>query len=271
MITLGIDLASRPERTAACAIEWTHGRARVMDVACGQDDAALLERIAAADKTGLDVPFGWPDAFVDHVARFHAGGDWAATTTLAALRFRETDRVVAARTGRWPLSVSTDLIGVPAFRAAALLSRLHDQGHVVDRSGTGRLVEVYPAAALRLWGLASTGYKRREGRPSLTTLLAELRRRTRGWLELDVAARRLCGASDDALDALVAALVARAAAIGLCEPPPPEHAARAAREGWVALPTADALDRLAGATRSADGSAPGTGRRTSRTSTRPRP
>ncbi len=269
MITLGVDLASRPERTAACAIEWAHGRARVVDVACGQDDEALLERIAGADKAGLDVPFGWPEAFVERVARFHAGGDWPATT-VAALRFRETDRVVAARTGRWPLSVSSDLIGVPAFRAARLLSRLGDQGHAVDRRGAGRLVEVYPAAALRLWGFASTGYKRREGRGSLVTLLGELRRRTCGWLDLGAAAQRLCGASDDALDALVAALVARAAALGLCEPPPPEHVERAAREGWVALPAADALDRLA-ATPSAGGSARRSARRTSRTSTRPRP
>jgi Protein of unknown function (DUF429) len=240
VITLGIDLASRPERTAACAIEWTAGRARVVDVACGQDDDALLERIAGVDKAGLDVPFGWPEAFVDHVARFHAGGAWAKTSVVA-LRYRETDRVVAARTGRWPLSVSTDLIGVPAFRAAALLSRLGD----VDRTGAGRVVEVYPAAALRLWGFTAIGYKRREGRASLTTLLAELRRRTRGWLDLDGAARRLCGTSDDALDALVAALVARAATLNLCAPPPPEHTARAAREGWVALPDPDALDRLA--------------------------
>jgi hypothetical protein len=268
VITLGIDLASRPERTAACAIEWTDARARVVDIACGQNDAALLARIAGADKVGLDVPFGWPEAFVERVARFHAGGEWAEST-VGALRFRETDRVVAARTGRWPLSVSSDLIGVPAFRAARLLSRLAEAGPAVDRCGGGRLVEVYPAAALRLWGFASTGYKRRENRASLAALLAELGRRTHGWLELNAAARQLCRASDDALDALVAALVARAAALGLCETPPPEHAARAAREGWVALPAADALERLVCATTSADGSTPGSARRTSRTS-RPR-
>ena len=122
MITLGVDLASLPARTAACAIEWTAGRARVVDVACGQDDDALRKRIAGADKVGLDVPFGWPDAFADAVARFHAGGAWPEASVVA-LRYRETDRVVAARTGRWPLSVSTDLIGVPTFRAARLLSR----------------------------------------------------------------------------------------------------------------------------------------------------
>ena len=120
MITLGVDLASLPARTAACAIEWTDGRARVVDVACGQDDDALLKRIGGADKVGLDVPFGWPDAFADAVARFHTGGAWPEASVVA-LRYRETDRVVAARTGRWPLSVSTDLIGVPTFRAARLL------------------------------------------------------------------------------------------------------------------------------------------------------
>ena len=244
MITLGIDLASLPARTAACAIEWANGRARVLDVACGQDDDALLARIAGADKAGLDVPFGWPEAFVDAIGRFHAGAAWPAAS-VAALRYRETDRVVAARTGRWPLSVSTDLIGVPTFRAARLLSRLAEGGEKVDRSGRGRLVETYPAAALRLWGFASTGYKRREGRPSLGRLLAALRQRTSGWLTVDAAAQRLCGRSDDALDALVAALIARAAALGLCAPPPPEHAARAAAEGWIALPEPDSLLVLA--------------------------
>jgi hypothetical protein len=269
VITLGIDLASQPRSTAACAIEWRAGRARVIDVACDQDDDALVKRIAGADKVGLDVPFGWPDAFVEAVARFHMGRAWPEAT-VTALRYRETDRVVAARTGRWPLSVSTDLIGVPTFRAARLLARLAVEGHAVDRSGAGRLVETYPAAALRLWGFASTGYKRRDGRPSLLALLRQLEARTRGWLDLGAAARRLCRGSDDALDAVVAALVARAAALGLCDGPPPRLADTAAREGWIALPAADALDRLAGA-RPARGSARGTARRTSRTSTRPRP
>jgi predicted nuclease with RNAse H fold len=244
VITLGIDLASRAERTAACAIDWSDGRARVVDLACSQDDEALLGRMAGADKVGIDAPFGWPHDFVDAVAQFHAGGPWPEAA-VGALRYRETDRVVAALTRRWPLSVSTDLIGVPAFRAARLLSRLAERGEKIDRSGGGKVVETYPAAALRLWGFASTGYKRRQGRPSLGRLLAALRRRTAGWLELDSPAHRLCGRSDDALDALVAALIARAAAQGYCAPPPPEQAARAAAEGWIALPAPDSFDRLA--------------------------
>jgi predicted nuclease with RNAse H fold len=243
VITLGIDLASRPERTAACTIDWSRGRARIVDLACGLDDAALLARISTADKAGIDAPFGWPEDFVAAVARFHAGGSWPAAT-VGALRYRATDHVVARVTGRWPLSVSTDLIGVPAFRAARLLTRLAEGGETIDRSGAGRVVETYPAAALRLWGFASTGYKRRDGLPSLGRLLAALRARTQDWLALDPSARRLCARSDDAFDALVAALIARAAALGRCTAPPPEQAERAAAEGWIALPEADSFEAL---------------------------
>jgi hypothetical protein len=245
VITLGIDLSSQPRGTAACAIEWADGRARVLEVACGQDDDALIARIDGADKIGIDVPFGWPDAFVEAVAGFHGAPVWPEAT-VTALRYRQTDRVVAERTGRWPLSVSTDLIGVPTFRAARLLARLAAGGQAIDRGGGGRFVETYPAAALRLWGFASTGYKRRDGEANLRALLGRIEARTRPWLTLGAAARRLCCTSDDALDAVVAALVARAAALGLCEIPPPHLAAAAAREGWIALPLADALDRLAG-------------------------
>src|SRR5207253_2236918 len=75
-----------------------------------------------------------------------------ATHRLHQLRFRATDFAVHERTGRWPLSVSSDLIAVPALRAARLFG-----AH--DRSGAGVLVEVYPAAALRIWGFSTRGYK----------------------------------------------------------------------------------------------------------------
>jgi hypothetical protein len=52
--------------------------------------------------------------------------------------------------------------------------------------------------------------------------------------------------SADRLDALVCALVTRAAALGLTRPVPlDEDAARIAREGWIHLPLSDSLGRLA--------------------------
>ena len=54
-------------------------------------------------------------------------------------------------------------------------------------------------------------------------------------------------ASDHALDALVCALVARAAALGLVESVPERDREAARLEGWMALPMPDALRRVAAA------------------------
>jgi hypothetical protein len=51
-------------------------------------------------------------------------------------------------------------------------------------------------------------------------------------------------ADDNALDALLAALVARAAALDLCEPVPADMVAMAQKEGWIALPKRESLQAL---------------------------
>jgi len=53
-----------------------------------------------------------------------------------------------------------------------------------------------------------------------------------------------CDESNDCFDALIAALVARASALGLCEEIPGELLETAEREGWIALPLVGSLERL---------------------------
>nr|WP_276611049.1 DUF429 domain-containing protein [Kineococcus siccus] len=55
-------------------------------------------------------------------------------------------------------------------------------------------------------------------------------------------AAEACAASDDAFDAVVAALTARAAAVGAATRPAQGQRAAAAREGWIALPTGPLAD-----------------------------
>jgi hypothetical protein len=242
VVTAGVDLASQALRTAACTVRWSAGEASVTALtASGIGDEDILELIATSDKTGVDVPLGWPDAFVAAVAAHHTGRTWPGGTQ-RALRYRFTDHHVWMQTERWPLSVSSDLIAVPALRAAALLGRIPE---AADRSGSGRITEVYPAAALRRWGYDGRGYKRRAGSENRSALVPNFRRRTESWLRLDADGWRECELSDDAFDALVAALVARAAAVGRCDPLPVSQQTLAAREGWIALPSAGSLDELA--------------------------
>ena len=251
MLTLGIDLAAQAAKTAACRIAWTREGATVETLQLGADDAGILALAAGADAVGIDAPFGWPRPFVAFVRRHEAGRAGSPAWQAAhrdALRFRRTDVAARERLGRWPLSVSSDLIAIPALRCAGLLDRLG----VRDRSGDGRVFEVYPALALHAWGLVSRGYKGTKNAAVLGGLLAALRERC-PWLVLDPEQAARCAASDHAFDALVAALVARAAALGFTARPAPEETEDARIEGWIALPEPGSLERLAGGSSSPGG------------------
>jgi hypothetical protein len=117
--------------------------------------------------------------------------------------------------------------------------------HPVQRDGSGKFVEVYPAAALTVWGFRGTGYKGPSGAGLRHKLVEKLLTRTAPWLRIPASARDLCEESDDALDSLVASLVTRAAAVGRCEPVTPGAEDRARREGWIALPVTGSLADLA--------------------------
>ncbi len=229
MISLGIDLSSAKEGTAACVIEWKRTRAIVRAAQVGCDDEKLGALIERVDVVGIDAPFGWPKAFVEAVAGWRATV-WSKEERVR-LSFRATDLYVQKKLKIWPLSVSTDRIALPAMRANALLQRYG----VKDRSGDGRFFEVYPAASLKGWGLPYRGYKLidpecgRVRRKMLRGLRAEL-----PWLQVGDEYTD----SSDALDALIASLTVRAAAQELTDKPARSHVAAARREGWIHLPNA---------------------------------
>ena len=243
MLTLGVDLASQPKRTASCLIRWTSTSARVEQLSMGVTDSDLNNLFGRADKIGIDAPFGWPACFSRAIANYSASTVWPAVD-VSQLRFRRTDEVVKEKLGRWPLSVSSDLIAVPAFRAVRLLAETARTGEAIDRSGGGRFVEAYPSAALTIWGFPSRGYKGARGAAVRDELVSEFAKQTTAWLTLSQQNWSRCRASDDVLDALVAALVARTAAIGCCEPIPPADRGLATEEGWIALPQSETLDKL---------------------------
>lgn len=239
MITVGVDLSAEPAGTAVATLEWSGDGARVTELVTGADDGAVMRAVERAEKSGIDCPFGWPLPFVEFVSG-HRDGHVSGHPTLEGrdwrreLANRRTDTATRKRTGLIPLSVAADRIGHAAFRCAWLLAQLARRGVDVRRDRTGDVVEVYPAAALKVWGLPHRGYKgaaHGEARAGLVDRLLQ----EAPWLDLG-AHDQTCRRSDHALDAVVAGLNARAAAIGLVTTPAGDQAA-AAVEGWIAVPT----------------------------------
>lgn len=250
-VTVGVDLAASARRTAVCRVDWgRRGRDRLAaEFVVPEGDEDLLRLVRAADKTGLDCPLGWPSDFVATVVAHHRGERLPPPARfrdradgrpgLDPLRFRLTDDLTWKATDmRPPLSVSTDLLGVVALRAAHLLDALAATGVPVPRDGSGPVAEVYPAAALRRWGIRVTrSYK------SATPEARAVREHIVGLLEaglglpLSEPVRAWCADSHDRLDALLCALVARAVQVGDTEWPGTADERAAARvEGWIHLP-----------------------------------
>ncbi|KRE22866.1 DUF429 domain-containing protein [Agromyces sp. Soil535] len=246
MRTAGVDLAADVKKTAVAVIRWEPGRAFVERLVLGASDDLIVDIAAEVDAIGIDCAFGWPDDFVEFVGR-HAKGervdlsrdsgmDWRRR-----LAYRETDREILGRTGRSPLSVATDRLGLTAMHCAALLDAISDRLGPIHRSGSGRVVEVYPGAALRIWGMNRANYKTD---PTVREAALEDLTHRAPWLDLGSTERDLVR-SDDAFDAVIAALITRAHAVGGTHSVPPNLREQADREGWIALPSV-ALEAIVG-------------------------
>lgn len=154
--TVGIDLAAAPLGTAIVAVEWTEtiADARLVSHAAdrSEDTDTILTTLTAGDRIGIDCPVGWPERVIDALNAHRSGEPWPTGPSVGhrrSLRLRATDRHIEDYYGMHPLSVSSDVIGSAAMQWASLLTR-HERSHgPTDRSGAGRLVEVYPASVER--------------------------------------------------------------------------------------------------------------------------
>ncbi len=218
------------------------------------DDHGLVELVDRGTVVGLDSPLGWPDDFVAAVTAHRLSARWpsfehrSTDRIRESLRHRTTDLFVRSLDlGSTPLSVSSDLIGVVAMRGAWLQSAWAQRwGGLESRDGSGRLVETYPAAALRAWGfLARRGVRYKGGgaqgaresqREERARIMAEIEQQSEAWLDVPAALREAAVASDHELDALVSALVALAARVNATHPVPVESREVARREGWIHVP-----------------------------------
>lgn len=244
--TWGLDLSTSPRKTAAVALDWGAGIARVTNVIRPLTAPAIIDLIADSgdEPWAVDVPFGWPDRFVALMADRARGplamsklppvdtwNDWR--TRQIAQRRTDEFLTTQSRIRTRPLPASFQMLGATAAMWVLIEAELAHRGIFIDRSGiSGHICETYPRAALAAWG------HRQSGKTYLPTLerLFPFLSVSEGW--------RTALANDDACDALVCALVARAHSLGRTLPPPDEDLDAACREGWIyvsLLPFAEAV------------------------------
>jgi hypothetical protein len=264
-LTMGVDLAAKPAKTAVCILRWGDGKPTVVMLARGKDQdgtplddkwistraAGLRNDHGEITKVGIDDPFGWPVEFLDAMTAYRSGPNWPTTIDEPRDQFclRETDRFILGHTGKRPLSVSTNLIAIPAMRCATLLTDIarHRGVDAVARGGSGLCCEVYPDPALRHWTGGSVAWT--DGKSYKGPTNSEKRRALLRVLTDDFPIADPQGAleqvelEDDYLDALICALVARAAELGQTYlPEKGEQSDLAEVEGWIHLPSGPLAD-----------------------------
>lgn len=245
MITCGVDLSSQPADTAIAVIDWGASSPRLVQLEVGVDDEIILDAIRGADAAAIAAPFGWPDPFLEFIVSNRAGfvpnpRRVATTSGRNRILYRTTDRRLRELLGLRLMASTASTLAGTTLRCVGLLARLAELGIEVSRAGGGRVCEAYAPASLVAWGLDEEKYK--------TTPAARVR-------IVEQASRRLaldlidhghaCLESDDALDALICALTARAVALGLWRRPvDPQEVEHAPTEGWVCIPTGSIDDLL---------------------------
>ena len=245
--TVGVDLAVQPRDTAICVVTWDEDDVRAEFVETpGDEELAAHLGAHLADPTvthiGIDVPLGWPQDFARAINGYMSApsGSWIVDGRSFAeasyFRLRETDRHVVRRFGgrQTPLSVTSDRIGAVAMKAAWLLTLLAEE-HEVDRAGvTGKILEVYPAAALRAWNLGLPHYrqlKRRDWPGAERRILEVLQHH---GVPTGTFPEGLL--NEHQFDAFICAVIAEARQRHQTELPTPAVRATAQLEGWIHVP-----------------------------------
>lgn len=163
--TWGLDMSTNPRKTAAVQLSWPDDGAQITDVRHPLGAGEIVSLISGhrEETWAVDVPFGWPDQFVDLMADRHerplrpdalpADDEWETWRTQRVAQ-RRTDRFLThdERIKVRPLPASFQLLGATAAMWTLIESRLVSSGVNVDRAGIeGSLCETYPRAAMAGW------------------------------------------------------------------------------------------------------------------------
>ena len=236
---VGIDCATQSKKIGLARGYLEHNRPHVQEVTTGDDVGCIVTTVAqwirpqSPTLIALDAPLGLPATLAQELEGHEAGERIQATRDETFRRL--TDFVVRQKTGKRPLDVGADRIARTAHAALELLHELRVcTGQPISLAWTPNLaprayaIEVYPAATLKVRGLAASGYKGKDKGHVRQGLLKRLRPHVE-LLDSGMLDRMLD--NDDLLDAAICVLAAADFLRGECIQPTDTELAR--KEGWI--------------------------------------
>jgi len=276
MWTIGVDIASENSRTAICCIDWGGSGAKVVHLRVDKmTNKEIIEEIQTLRSAGqpcdigIDAPFSFPISFLNAVQAMAKGKTPPGTTDV----WRLTEQYLKSHLSIQPLSSTASLItNTVTGRCLPVRYALAGSAYTDLLGYTTRIFEVYPASALISWKVpvraekgepsykqsGSAGDKAREC--VLKHLFGTSTASGSGsWLHVpSPSPMDLLCATDDAIDALVCALVAKIAGDpGRPTEPAKTHPFTRAelkqikQEGWIHVPPFSSLKALSSASRGA--------------------
>lgn len=264
MKTLGIDLSTEPAETGVCLIEWEADVPRASFPGYDKKrDNELLLGLMGDDQcacTAIDAPFGWPEQFREALNAYACEDRWERWRGTEGFDFdkkrswlgrRRTDYFIYKKTEEkgaalTPFSVGASLFSATAMRCAELLVDYYkDKGEL--KRVDGPVVETYPAAARVRWQCAASPASAdkpsgRSDRAWRYAWFCLIKRECKLELPPKERSRVAQQKGGHDFDALICALVARAAGRAGTFPPSKGDEQRAKREGWIHMPKCSLSD-----------------------------
>ncbi len=173
MQIIGIDCASKPEKTGVALGEYQNNTIFIHTVFMGNKKQSIADLLFPYLKTNenillaIDAPLGWSEPMGRLLAKHQAGEPIEEEQD----RFfrRITDTFIHQQTGKLPLEVGADRIARTAHSALKIIGELRTKGfhfqmvweaNFLEKSKkTLGVIEVYPGATLKQYGFISSAYK----------------------------------------------------------------------------------------------------------------
>lgn len=248
---VGVDWATESKKRAAVELAPQSGVLSLVKVAqpFSDADAGSTLKDQGLIVVAVDTPFGWPKDFSSFVSTWSASTGGPPPPTSLSFSLRTTDLVVKQETGKQPLSVSADRIGLCARSWVNVVTaeKVANRIDVGQRPTPERpVIEVYPGASLKVFAKHSNSTvdevefkkKRASREVALKGLLSMFGVRDQQHL-----AKQLIGVGEedsDAADAFLAALTALAYLGKLpgwsVRRPSDTELTSAQTEGWIFFP-----------------------------------